>query len=269
MKAIVLAGERLGGGKPVAAAGPAASVLVEVAAIPSIVRVIETLRGTPGIDGGIIAGPDASVCSGSETLGNLSAQGDYLWLQPGPGPAESIVRALDALDTHPILVTTGDHALLTPAIVAQFLGAAATANACAVAGLVPYERVARRFPGTRRTRLKFREGGFCGTNLFLLRNPDARGAVTFWARVQRDRKQPWKIARHLGLRTLTRYLLGRLAMDDAFATLSQLAECAVAWVEVDDERAAVDVDSLADLAIAEQILANSPNNQPHGAHRHG
>ena len=254
MKAIVLAGERPGGNALAMATGVPAAVLARVAGRPSIVHVIETLRAARGIDGGVIAGPDPGVCRGSRALSAIFEIGDYSWVEPDRGPAESTLRALDAIDAYPVLVTTGDHALLAPATVERFLAAAVSSGAQAVVGLVSHERVMQRFPGTRRTRLRFSEGGYCGTNLFLLREPEARGAIRFWPRVQRDRKRPWRIAGQLGAGTLLRYLSGRLAMEDAFAVLSRVTGCAISWVEVDDELAAVDIDTVQDLALAEQVL---------------
>ena len=254
MKAIVLAGERPGGSPLAEQLGVAASVLASVAGLPSIARVVATLRCAGCIDGGVIAGPELAVRNRSKTLETIFEPGDYTWVEPAAGPAESALRALDELDAYPVLVTTGDHALLTAATVERFVAAATSTDAQAVVGLAPYQRVMQRFPGASRTRLRFREGSYCGTNLFLLRSREARGAALFWPKVQRDRKRPWRIAGQLGGSVVLRYLTGRLGIRDAFAALSRITGCSIGWVEVGDPLAAVDVDSAADLAIAEQVL---------------
>lgn len=254
MKAIVLAGERPGGSPLAEQLGVGASVLASVAGLPSIARVVATLRCAGCIDGGVIAGPELAVRNRSKTLETIFEPGDYTWVEPAAGPAESALRALDELDAYPVLVTTGDHALLTAATVEHFVAAATSTDAQAVVGLAPYQRVMQRFPGTSRTRLRFREGSYCGTNLFLLRSREARDAALFWPKVQRDRKRPWRIAAQLGGSVVLRYLTRRLGIRDAFAALSRIAGCSIGWVEVGDPLAAVDVDSAADLAIAEQVL---------------
>ena len=254
MQAIVLAGERPGGSPLAVEMGVPASVLAMVAGRPSIIRVIATLRAARCIDGGVIAGPDASVRDGSNAIQAILEAGDYRWVEPAGGPAESALRALDELDRYPVLVTTGDHALLAPATVERFVSAATSTDAQAVVGLAPYERVMQRLPGTKRTRLRFSDGSYCGTNLFFLRNRDARGAALFWPKVQSDRKRPWRIAMRLGPTNLLRYCSGTLSVAGAFAALSRAAGCRISWVEVGDELAAVDVDTAQDLAIAEQIL---------------
>ena len=254
MQAIVLAGDRPGGSPFARELGVPASVLAMVAGRPSIARVIDTLRAADCIEGGVIAGPGPSVRNGSEAIGAILTRGDFSWVAPASGPAQSALRALDRIDAYPVLVTTGDHPLLTPGTVERFVAAAASCDVQAVVGLVPYERVVKRFPGTRRTRLRFREHSYCGTNLFLLRNPEARGAVLYWRGVQQHRKRPWRIARQVGTVTVLRYLSGTLPIGDAFAALSRAASCSVSWVEVGDELAAVDVDTASDLAIAEEVL---------------
>jgi len=201
-----------------------------------------------------MSGPNVAICRGSDTLRAICDAGDFAWMAPQEAPAESVLRATEEIGEFPVLATTGDHALLRPQTVDQFIADAGSSPADAQVGLVPYDRVLQRFPGAKRTRLRFRDGGFCGSNLFLFRNAKALGAVRFWSTVQRDRKRPWRIARRLGAGVMLRYLVGRLAIDSAFSVLSRVAGCHITWVEVEDERAAVDVDTVQDLALAERIL---------------
>jgi hypothetical protein len=59
----------------------------------------------------------------------------------------------------------------------------------------------------------------------------------------------------LGWANLARFLAGRLALDPAFEALSRSVGVRVRPVLLDDPLAAVDVDSPADLALVEQVLA--------------
>jgi hypothetical protein len=62
------------------------------------------------------------------------------------------------------------------------------------------------------------------------------------------------MARRIGAGVLLRYLGGRLGADEALDRLGELAGCRLAWIEVTDPRAAVDVDSVDDHALAEKLL---------------
>ncbi|MYH13940.1 MAG: NTP transferase domain-containing protein [Gammaproteobacteria bacterium] len=254
MKAIVLSGTRTTepSGERDGEMGP--TPMTPVAGIPALVRVLGALRSTEAIDGGLLAGPEQRHGQHDGIVAELLAAGDFEWTAPAAGPAESALKAVQQLDTWPIVLTTGDHALLTAPTIDDFCAAAAAQGADLTVGLAPHSLVAERFPGLNRTRLRFAGGAYCGTNLFYLHGPKAAHAIAFWASVQANRKRPWRIVRHLGWRTLATYACGRLSIDRALAALSRLMDCTLGWVEVKDPLAAIDVDSPADLAVAERTL---------------
>ena len=254
LPAIVLAGERPGGGLLGKHFGAAANALVPVCGLPSIVRVIEALRKTTCISGGLISGPSAEVVNASAVFASIRERGDFLWVAPEPGPAESASSALRRLDRWPVLITTADHALLQPGVIERFCTQAMVAEQDMVVGLADAVKVKAAFPHSRRTVLAFADGGRCGTNLFLLRNPAALCIVDFWRDIQAERKRPWRMARRIGVGVLVRYLLGRLRVDDALRMLGQRAGGTVGWIDVAEASAAVDVDSVADHALAEVVI---------------
>ena len=195
--------------------------LTPVAGIPSLVRVLGALRGAEAIDGGLLAGPEKRHGQHEGIVADLLAAGDLEWIAPAAGPAQSALKAAAQLDTWPIVLTTGDHALLTARTIDDFCAAAAVQDTDLTVGLAPHRLVAERFPGLKRTRLRFAGGAYCGTNLFYLHSPKAARAIAFWANVQAHRKRPWRIARRLGWRTLATYACGRLSVDGALAALSR------------------------------------------------
>lgn len=269
--AIVLAGERPGGNALARSLGLPAAVLAPLAGIPCLQRVVDALLRSATVSHVTLCGPAESVAQQSEAVCALVERPEVDWLAPAAGPAASALAGA-GLDQaagsppdgdgrgFPKLLTSGDHGLLTADIVDDFCGRARVIDADVVVGLVPHERVAAAFPGSRRTRLSFADGARCGSNLFALLTPNSGRALTFWQRVEADRKQPWKIVRRLGPGVLLRYLLGRLTADAAFDTLSRRAGCRIRWVGVDAARAAVDVDSEADWRLADRILGDEARN---------
>lgn len=263
LQAIILAGERAGGNPLALELGVPAGVLVPVHGRTCLDRVLDCLTACQHISDGIVCGPDANVLVSQDELGQrLSGSGAFTWCAPATGPAASALTASQKLEPGPKLLTSGDHALLSPQTVDAFCKSVLQAQAGAksgadiVVGLVPYAQVKSAFPDSRRTLLQFADGTYCGSNLFLLLTPDAKGALEFWQSLETQRKHPWKIAARLGVGTLLRYLFHQLTVDQAMARLSELAGCKVDWITVDDPRAAVDVDSHADWMLAEQILGN-------------
>jgi len=254
MPAIVLAGERPGGNPLAKAFGEPAGVLVEVAGKACIIRAIEALIGSASIDGGLICGPDPATRATSPIIRAVLKQTNFRWLPPADGPAESAIASLEALPNRPLLLTAADHALLTPEIVDAFCNLALSREADFVVGFVPYSIVSEAFPDSKRTVLKFADGDYCGSNLYLIQNARGEQLLDLWRTIQQHRKRPWRIATAIGFGTLIAYLTRRLKLTDALAAIGKRAGCVIAHVEILNPRAAVDVDSIADHALAEKIL---------------
>ncbi|HEY5645819.1 MAG TPA: NTP transferase domain-containing protein [Pseudomonadales bacterium] len=254
--AIVLAGERPGGNALARAFDLPSSVLVEVAGHACIIRAIAALVDSQTVSGGVICGPDPATRATSPVMRSVLENTSFSWLPPEGGPAESALAALNALAAAPVLLTAADHALLTPEIVDNFVNLALLHEADFVVGFVPYSIVRRAFPESKRTVLKFADRQYCGSNLFMIRTPRGAELLRFWQDIQQHRKRPWRMAKAIGIGTLLSYLTGRLTIARALQEISDRCGCRVGHVEVLNPRAAVDVDSLADHALAEQVLSS-------------
>jgi GTP:adenosylcobinamide-phosphate guanylyltransferase len=255
-RSIILAGERPGGSPISRAFNVAASVMVPVAGKPALSRVMEAIENSQQAGGGVICGPSADVVDGSEDLQRVFQNPGFEWLAPSNGPAASALSALEHLGHYPALLTAGDHALLTGEIVDSFCTQALSLSPDAdlVIGFVPYVLVKEKWPESKRTVLKFSNGKFCGSNLFAILTPDGRKALDFWRQAEADRKHPWRIARRFGFTALIFYVLRQLSLEQALGGLSSAANCRIGHVKVGFARAAVDVDSIEDQKLAEQIL---------------
>ena len=251
---IVLAGERPGGNPLAQALGKAAGILVDVAGRSCVARVLDALQNASSISGGVIVGPQPEVAELPEMRQLLDTH-QLQWLAPAMGPAESAQLALENTAERPVLITSADHALLTPEIIDDFCARALASSADFVVGLVPHPVVASAFPQSKRTLLKFADGTYCGSNLFMVRSTAGDRVVDFWRTMQSHRKRPWRMATELGIFTLIRYVIGILPLAAALQRISTLAGCSAGYVELPIARAAVDVDSLADHALAEQVLS--------------
>jgi len=254
---VVLAGQRNEVTQLSAVAHVAVDVLVPVGGRPAIERVLTALQNCRLARPAVVVGPRAEVLHASEQLRGVIERSGACWLEPLDDPASSAIAALAKLEP-PVLVTTGDHALLTPDLIDGFSAAAAALDFDFVVGLVPYDVVRRAYPQSRRTVLRFADGGLCGANLFFVRTAAGRRAFEFWCDLQHDRKRPLRIARRIGWHFLLKYALGRLTLTAALGTLSARAGCRVGAVRLDEARAAVDVDSVADWQLAQSIVQESP-----------
>jgi len=252
--AVVLAGERPGGSDFSRQLGLAASVLVEVAGKSALARVIGALESSQWVNGGIVCGPVESIYHQRPEFREILKSSSFQWIPPQSGPSASALSGLDCLDRYPALLTAGDHALLTASMVDDFCSRANSLDADIVVGLVPYSLVRKAYPETKRTVLNFSNGKFCGSNLFAILNPHGKSGPAFWSQLEADRKRPWRMARRGGIGLLLKYLLGQLTLEHALDRLSQAMGCRLAYLLIENPRAAIDVDSVADRDLAERIL---------------
>ena len=253
---VVLAGQREGTTRLSSLANVPVDILVPVGGLPAIERVLGALHDCALVKPSVVVGPAQSVLDSCEQIRDLFQRYAVTWLAPLGDPASSAIAAMGELEP-PLLVTTGDHALLNSVTVDEFCAEAAATELDVVVGLVPYAVVKAAYPETRRTVLRFADGGLCGANLYFVRTLAGRRAFEFWGDLQHERKRPHRIAARIGWRFLWRYLRGRLTLADAMTTLSGRAGCRVGVVRLSEPCAAVDVDSVDDWRLAQRILQNT------------
>ncbi len=247
---IVLAADR-GPDDPLAVrAGVSGKVLVEIAGEAMLTRVMKAVADFAA-DGRVVV-----VCRDDPAYAEAANVGrEFQRIEPAPGPAASAVAAMDRIDpSEPVLLVTGDHPLLQPAWLEQFVTRAAASGADAVVGLVDHAAIVARFPGNRRTRYRFSDVSVCGTNLFYFAALPGRKVAEQWQVLEAQRKKPWKIVGRLGPWNLLRYLAGRLSLAAAMDALSHRTGLRLACVMLDAPEAAIDVDSQADLELVSAIL---------------
>lgn len=253
--AVILAGSR-GPSDPVAAAcGVSHKALAPVFGVPMLARVLHTLNEVPRIGRMIVLIECPDLIRDHPAFAPFLQTGKLRVLLAAASPSLSVLSALDQNPTPvPCLITTADHPLLTAEMVDHFLDSVPE-TADAALGLARSETIQATYPDTRRTYSRFRDGAFSGCNLFVLQTARARSVVTFWRRIEQDRKKPWRMIRALGPCTLLSYALGQLSLNKALAALGRRTATSLAAVTMPFADAAVDVDRPGDLALANDILA--------------
>jgi CTP:molybdopterin cytidylyltransferase MocA len=253
--ALLLAGSR-GPADPVAAAaGLPHKALVPVAGRPMLLRVVDTLHRCPEIDRIVLCVQEAGLVNRLPELAAAVAAGEIATMEAAASPARSVLAALERLPgALPLLVVTADHPLLTPEMVRHFLGALEGADAAAA--VASEAVIASAYPDTRRTYIRLKGGAYSGCNLFAFSAADASAAARFWTKVERYRKQPWRLFAAAGPRALLSFLFGRIDLEGAADRLSRLLGLRLRVVALPFAEAAMDVDKPSDLALAEKILAS-------------
>ncbi len=256
-RVLVMAGARGGAREEefVAACGAPHRALVEVAGEPILVHVLRAIRGTTALGPVHLSTDGRGEALARDAIARSDLAAPARWHRSAQSPAHSVLTALDdGLAPLPALVTTADHALLTPALLEDFVSRARATGADFVVGVVPADLVLERFSGAVRTLLRFRDETLCGANLYFLGAAGGRAAVETWTAVEADRKRPVRLLRHFGWIPALRFALRRLRFDEALEIASRRFGCRVAAVRLSDPEAAVDVDRVSDRDLVDSVL---------------
>lgn len=257
--ALVLAGDRPGDDAVAKATGASCKALAPVLGTPMLLRVLEALQACARIGPCVLVGPSRQALESCPPLRQFTAQSQVNWLPSADSLSGSAQAGLADIDPGaPVLITTADHALLTAPMLEHFLEQALASRADLSLGLVKYDLLKAAYPEAQRTVLRFSDGSYCGCNLYLVANARGRELIPLWRRAEADRKSPRRIvAKLLGWGAVARYVSGSLSLAQASQAISDNAGARLGVVAMPFPQAGIDVDTPADLALAEKILASS------------
>ncbi len=248
-KAIVLAADRESSNPVALAAGVRCKSMAPINGVPMIFRVLKALSSSGTVEDILLCGPPLTILDKEQDLCEYLASGKASWMANQTTPSLSAFEAMKSLPIDEgILLTTSDHALLSPEIVEFFCREARASGCDVVAGVAARDTVMKAYPETSRTAYRFKDGAYCSCNLFAFLTPQSKSVPSFWRQVEQQRKNPFKVIRILGWGTVLRYLLGRLTLSDVTEQLSQRLGCRAGVVVLPYPEAAIDVDSAKDLS---------------------
>ena len=246
--AVVLAGSRPGVDPFAQSYGTDLKALIPVGGKPMVRRPVEALLASDGVDRIRVLSQQP------ERIGAVLPNDPRIAVEPS---GETIAATLEAMcvdpDTNwPILVTTADHALLTPEMVQDFL--VNSSGADIAIGLVTQDKLLKRLPQTKRTWIRFRGGAYSGANLFLLGGPKVRSTLELWRSNEQNRKKAWRMLFTLGLTGFLGAVLRLRTLQQTLDRIGRKLGLSIRAVEMSDPLAAVDVDKPADHELVTAIL---------------
>ena len=248
--ALLLAGVRPGGDPFAASHDVPAKALIPVAGEPMIARPIRALLASPHVGAVRILTQRADLLAGA-----VPADPRISFGESGATIAATLEAILaDPATIYPLLVTTADHALLDPGMIADFCARGEDADLAI--GVVERETLMARLPNTSRTWIPLKGGAYSGANLFAFGSQRAAKAVALWRSVEQDRKKGWKLLAALGAPGLLG-LLGLRDLEQVVASIGRRLGLDARAVVMTDPIAAVDIDKPADLALAESIISGA------------
>ncbi len=251
--AFVLAGRRSGGSRvdPLTGfEGAPHKAFISFVNKPMIAHVIDALAGAGFDQRTSVIGDDdvLSLIKNSEYGASLD------FLVAADSLSATMEKVLEAVgEKSSVLVTTADHALLTPSMINEFLDRIDPLTE--VAAAVVSEKIYRQeFPEGPRTFLRFSDQTVSGANLFWLASSQTQPLIEFWRRLETNRKNPFAMAREIGLSTGIAYLAGLLSSESVIARISKKTGVRAQLVRLPIAEAAIDVDKPEDVPLVRDVF---------------
>ncbi|MDR3559918.1 MAG: nucleotidyltransferase family protein [Negativicutes bacterium] len=217
--------------------------LIEIAGKPMVTFVAEALAASKQVDRIFVMGP-------AEALAKCKYPANTFIVEGGPTIVQTIRRGMEALGhTRRVLVATADIPLLTTEAVDDFLAQCIKVEADLYYPIVPQEVNERRYPGTKRTYVRLKEGTFTGGNLFLVNPAIINHCMDVAEQIIANRKNPLKLCHLLGWTFVIRFLFGILKLKDVEQRASEMLQVVGAVIQSPYPELGIDVDKPSDLEL--------------------
>jgi GTP:adenosylcobinamide-phosphate guanylyltransferase len=244
VNAVVLAGSTNNG--PLKACSSVAhEALIPMGNKTMVEHVVEALLKARNIDRILIVGPVAELSrlAFDSRISMAEARGTIL---------ENIEAGLRMLPAEKrVLLVTSDIPLLTPQAVEAFLALCGDLSGDLYYPVIEKNTVDNKFPSTRRTYVKTKEGVFTGGNLFLLNPAVFKKCMENGQKIINLRKSPIGLCRLMGLKFVVKFLMRSLTLKEAEEKVSLLLGGIKGRVVISQHpEVGVDVDKPVDYELA-------------------
>ena len=223
--------------------------------VPMLKRVVDTLRNSKPVSTISVSIEDSEIVRAALSEKNSSIN----ILKSENSAPQSAIATIVENPNFPFLITTADHALLTPEMVEYFCSEAATNGADFSAGLARAEIILATYPKSIRTFFKLGPDSVSGCNLFAVQNEKGLRVLERWKYLETVRKKPWRLVAAFGPTALIRFAFGKLSLNGAFDIVSGRLDMVIRPILMPFAEAAIDVDKPSDLELAEDILKSRLN----------
>ncbi|OHC98541.1 MAG: hypothetical protein A2885_16875 [Sphingopyxis sp. RIFCSPHIGHO2_01_FULL_65_24] len=250
---LILAGRRSGAVDALAEAhGVADKCLVPVAGRPMVAHVLVSAAATDAARIFVSSHHEGL----ADDLGDIvvDSLGDRLVFVPASDNLADSVLAVAEQADFPLLVTTADNCLLTPATIAEISAEAARLGAEAGVALARREDVLAAHPEGQRRFYEFSDVAVSNCNAYWIGHRRALKAAEAFRGGGQFVKKPVRVMQAFGLVNLLRFRFGLGPIHHIFGRISRHLKVDVAALLVRDGATAVDVDNERSLRATEAIM---------------
>lgn len=250
---LILAGRRPGAVDTLAEAhGVADKCLVPVSGRPMIAHVLETAADSVAEQ--VFVSTHHAALLGDLGDPVIDLLGDRLVVVPAADNLADSVLAIADMARFPLLITTADNCLLTPATIDEIGSEAARLGVAAGVALARREDVLAVHPEGQRRFYEFSDVAVSNCNAYWIGDRGALRAAEAFRGGGQFVKKPIRVMQAFGLINLLRFRFGLGPVHHIFRRISRHLKVDIAPLLVSDGATAIDVDNARSLAVTEMLM---------------
>ncbi|MFA6450236.1 MAG: nucleotidyltransferase family protein [bacterium] len=155
-----------------------------------------------------------------------------------------------------LLIVTCDIPIIKSEMIARFLDSCQKTEADLYYPIVEKKLNDQKYPTTKRTYAKLKEGVFTGGNIVLLNPAMFRKNWSYIERALAARKSPIKLLGIIGIGFIIKFILKQLSIPLLEKKIEGILGIRVKAVEVQDPEIGIDVDKESDFLLVKEILGS-------------
>jgi hypothetical protein len=241
------------------ATGAPRKALVPIAGKPMIWHVVQALRQAHQVRDIVVVGigPDEGVDLGTP-----------VFFEPNrAGMLDNVYAGLNAVrrihpDAEMAMISSADIPLLTPAVVDWFIDTCRQTEDDVYYAVIEKSVMETAFPESKRSYVPFREGRYCGGDLFMVRLTVANQNEALVREAMDRRKSAFRQAQLLGFGTLLKFVFRRMTIPDAEQVASRVFGARGRVVTSPHATIGMDVDKPFQYDLVKQIMERKTTAQP-------
>jgi len=256
LTALVLAASRRGFDDPVAQLQHKShKCLVTIDGVAMIERVVQTLIDSACFTRILISIEDKKILQMLPQANHWLEEGTIEVVPSSGNLADSVVSLSKTVNQPlPLVITTADNALHTPALVRCFVAEFTRSTGDAAVAATTESTVRAEYPEGEFGFFRFRDGGYSFCNLFGIRSTKALEAAAVFRSGGQFRKHPWRILKIFGFLPLILLKLRLISLDTFSRRITRKLGISVAIVRLPFAFAPIDVDNPKTYAFSERVL---------------
>lgn len=215
---------------------------------PMIDYIVDALNNSENIDKILVVGPK------NELQPYIGKKVDEI-INPGNSILENMEIGLKFFNSaENLLFLTSDIPLITPEAIDEFLEICTKRKAYIGYPIITKENIMKKYPETKRTYVKMKEGIFCGGNIVFFKPEVFFQKKKLIKELFDNRKATWKYVKILGLKFIFKFLFKTLTLKEVEKRVTDILGYNSIAAMISYPEIMIDLDKPSDLKLIRKFL---------------